>query len=932
MLESNAVNGFLCKHIPSLAPFCITCKVANSNSKPHQSYDPHKSYKIGELISGDYKGPLDTPCIQRGIRGMFVLHDHGSGHTRCYLVAGKADQMESFIEYRAWFENLADCKIRAFRHDRGTEYTNHAFQKYLKDNQIENQSTASYSPESNAAAESQIRILDRIAKAQIIHAGLGKNYYLLAIEAGCYIRNRLKTTNSELTPHELLTKEKPRIDHLKIFGCRAVLHLPKTLRRSGDPSGKICRFVGYGAQSLTYKLYDGKNFKFIESRDVDFDERCFQFSYSDIHATSNDVQDGNIWFHFSDEDNSIPTAPCEAPASETPVPDGADSGSNESSFHDPQTPSSESEYGTPNGSPSRITMRAAKCLESNLGSAWAAPVGKRGTSRIFTEEESNYTSVCEEEYACLQTEGIALVSKIPKSPRVAIDMPKWKKAMTIELEALKKFNTWDVVKISSVPQNELIFDTTWIYALKRDFKNQVVEKARLCVRGDQEKKDLDLIEQFFAGVARIENFKILLIIAITLGWRITLVDVKNAFVNAFLKKPAFVKIPFGMDGYNRAEYCLRLVKALYGLRDSPAAWSDELTACLIALGFTKCKSDWNLYVRKTAGVTTFLAYHVDDGLFVCSSTEVLEKLLDDMKSKYELKIQHNPVTILGIDVQYDRANHRLFLSQTSYIQTAALKFKVETSRPYSTPMEAGFASFAQSEDVTLPKDTPYRGIIGTLLHVSRMSRPDILFSVNLLARKMAAPMVKHWNAAKRILSYLYHTRNHSIQLGGQRNLEMTCYSDSTWGDDPTNGLSRTGGVLFFGGTVLACWTSQQVTVALSSTEAEYQAFTLAVQQILYYRQILFELGFMQSGATVLKGDNKGALSLAVTTKDHSRSKHINIKHHFIRDCVKDGTIKLEYVSTELQLADIFTKPLGVSKFQFFREKLLIQARGVLEAI
>jgi hypothetical protein len=124
----------------------------------------------------------------------------------------------------------------------------------------------------------------------------------------------------------------------------------------------------------------------------------------------------------------------------------------------------------------------------------------------------------------------------------------------------------------------------------------------------------------------------------------------------------------------------------------------------------------------------------------------------------------------------------------------------------------------------------------------------------------------------------------------------------------------------------------QVTVTLSSTEAEYQAFTIAVQQIIYYRQVLAELGYCQDQPTVLFGDNKGALSLAVTTKDHTRSKHIDIKHHFLRDCVKNGSIQLIYNSTAEQLADMFTKPLSYPKLSYFRTILSIQARGVLEPI
>jgi hypothetical protein len=221
-------------------------------------------------------------------------------------------------------------------------------------------------------------------------------------------------------------------------------------------------------------------------------------------------------------------------------------------------------------------------------------------------------------------------------------------AISKELESLAKHESWKAIPLTDVPVGSQVLDTTWVFTLKDDPIVGEFEKARLCVRGDQEVADPNSFEEFFAGVARIENFKMILILAITQNWEIVLIDVKNAFVNATLKKPVYIKIPMGMNQYDRSRMCLQLLKALYGLRGAPAAWNEDLSDSLSTMGFIKCKSDWNLYYRRDKGSVTLLAYHVNDGLFVCSSKEVLKSLIEQMEHKYTLKIMFNPSSILGI--------------------------------------------------------------------------------------------------------------------------------------------------------------------------------------------------------------------------------------------------------------------------------------------
>jgi hypothetical protein len=250
-------------------------------------------------------------------------------------------------------------------------------------------------------------------------------------------------------------------------------------------------------------------------------------------------------------------------------------------------------------------------------------------------------------------------------------------------------------------------------------------------------------------------------------------------------------------------------------------------------------------------------------------------------------------------------------------------------------MEAGFVATLENNDVALHPSVPYRSIIGALLHIARMTRPDVLFSVSLLSKYLNQPTQKHWNAAKRILRFLLHTSKDCLLLGNltphdQQPYELKCYADATWADDLENRRSRSGGVMFFNGSLISCWSKQQSTVAMSSTDAEYQAMSLATQEILYYRQLLREISFPQLISTPLLGDNKGALDLTVSTKNHPRVKHIDIRFHFIREQVEWKAVLLQYVSTHDQIADIFTKPLARPAFQKLKALLHVQAWGGVE--
>ena len=217
----------------------------------------------------------------------------------------------------------------------------------------------------------------------------------------------------------------------------------------------------------------------------------------------------------------------------------------------------------------------------------------------------------------------------------------------------------------------------------------------------------------------------------------------------------------------------------------------------------------------------------------------------------------------------------------------------------------------------------YRRAVGLLNYLVLCTRPDLALVASQLAQFLERPGLDHWAAFKRVLRYLRHTSNVGLTLGGSP-VKLTSYSDSDYAGCPTTRRSITGYCSVVAGGCVSWRARKQPTVATSSTEAEYRAAYEAAQETVWLRQLLSDLGYPQTTATILHCDNQGALALSKNPLYQSRSKHFDVTHHWIREKVEDGTIKPLYICTSDMLADFLTKALHFPKFSFCMNGLKIQ--------
>ncbi|KAK2975035.1 hypothetical protein RJ640_023932 [Escallonia rubra] len=295
----------------------------------------------------------------------------------------------------------------------------------------------------------------------------------------------------------------------------------------------------------------------------------------------------------------------------------------------------------------------------------------------------------------------------------------------------------------------------------------------------------------------------------------------------------------------------------------------------------------------------------------------LPKIKFEKDKEFEMSMMGELTFFLGLQIK--QSNYGIFINQAKYTKELLKRFDMEASNAFDTPMSSSLKldKDEKGKDVDIKR---YRGMIGSLLYLTA-SRPDIMFSVCLCARFQACPKESHLIAVKRILRYLKGT--HDLGLWFPRNTSffyLIGYSNADYAGCKTERKSTSGGCQFLGHSLVSWSSKKQNSVALSTTEAEYMTVGSCCAQILWMKQTLLDFGLKYDHIPILY-DNTSAIDSTKNPIQHSRTKHIEIKHHFIHDHVQKGDIVLDFVDTNHQLADIFTKPLDSKRFTSLRREL-----------
>lgn len=315
----------------------------------------------------------------------------------------------------------------------------------------------------------------------------------------------------------------------------------------------------------------------------------------------------------------------------------------------------------------------------------------------------------------------------------------------------------------------------------------------------------------------------------------------------------------------------------------------------------------------------FLLVYVDDILLVTFNTKQAEEIENDLQEDFTLTILGPVDSFLGLKCQ--RLDDGSFsLSQSYYIQKLLRIFGLENAKPSKAPIDTAYFNEPDKTPV-LPSNETYRSLLGALLYISVHTRPDIAAATSILCRKISSPSERDFMEAKRVLRYLKTTQDLQLVLGRKHDNipNELAYVDADWAGDRTDCKSNSGMLLFYQGSAIDWFCRKQISVSLSSTEAEYIALSEACKQILPVNRLMKEIRIGGLGPVTIREDNQGAIKLVENGKVGRRSKHIDTRFHFVRELHEQGTITLEYCPTENMIADILKKPLGAVKMANFRQ-------------
>ncbi|GJS77730.1 putative ribonuclease H-like domain-containing protein [Tanacetum coccineum] len=411
-----------------------------------------------------------------------------------------------------------------------------------------------------------------------------------------------------------------------------------------------------------------------------------------------------------------------------------------------------------------------------------------------------------------------------------------------------------------------------------------IRKARLVAQGHRQEEGIDY-DEVFAPVARIEAIRIFLAFASYMGFIVYQMDVKSAFLYGKIDEEVYVSQPPGFLDPKYPQKVYKVVKALYGLHQAPRAWYATLSTFLLKNGYRRGTIDKTLFLKKDKHDIILVQVYVDDIIFGSTKKSWCDEFEALMKSRFQMSSMGELTFFLGLQVK--QKEDGIFISQDKYVAEILKKFDFAHVKTASTPIETQ-KPLVKDEEASDVDVHLYRSMIGSLMYLTA-SRPDIMFAVC---------------ACSRVSSF-----------------DLESYSDSDYAGANLDRKSTTGGCQFLGRRLISWQCKKQTIVATSTTEAEYVAAASCCGQVLWIQNQMLDYGFNFMN-TKIYIDNESTICIVKNPVYHSKTKHIAIRHHFIRDAYEKKLIQVLKIHTDDNVADLLTKAFDVSRGLIeFRESL-----------
>ncbi|KAJ9544052.1 hypothetical protein OSB04_023759 [Centaurea solstitialis] len=893
------VSGLPETHL-SKDTLCSACELGKMKRSSHPPKLETNCRSPLYMIHMDLCGPMRIESLARK-KYMLVLVDEFSRFTWLEFLRAKSDAADRIIAFIKRIQVSLNLKVKKLRSDNGTEFRNTKLQSFLDDVGISHNFSVVRTPQQNGVVERKNRTLVEAARSMMAHSGVPKSFWAEAVATACYTQNRtLIVKRTGKTSYEMIEKRKPDIKHLWVFGYFSE---PETLSdASSSNPDTILPDLPKAPPSTDFRpnTFDSD---FIDSSDYDLPILTGPIIVPAAPATQEPVV-SPPQISFNEQPTGTSSEPVVAQTStpvRAPIPEAASATSGPSGGNQSRNFVVQDENNTTNNQESYVTLPHSR--------KWSR---SHPTSQIIGSPSRNVQTRSSKKSDNLGLFACFLSEFEPSEINQALSDPDWVRAMQDELAEFERNKVWCLVKR---PWGKSIIGLKWIFRNKKDENNLVIRnKARLVAKGFRQQEGIDY-DETFAPVARIEAIRIFLAYAAQKNMMVYQMDVKCAFLNGVLHEEVYVEQPEGFVDPRFPDHVYALDKALYGLKQARRAWYETLTIYLLEAGYKKGIIDPTLFLRKSGDDLIIVQIYVDDIIFASTKPELCKEFEHTMKSQFQMSMMGELTFFLGLQVrQYPEG---IFINQSKYVHDLLKRFDVVGSNSAATPMSRSFQMDADlsGKPVDLKK---YRAMIGSLLYLTA-SRPDIVFSTDVCARYQCDPRDSHLKAVKRILRYLKGTPDFGLWYPKGSSFELIGYTDSDHAGCKLDRKSTSGACQFLGNKLVSWSSRKQNCVSLSTAEAEYIAAACCCSQVLWMKTQLADFGYTMNRIPIYC-DSQSAIQITANPVQHSKTKHIDIRYHFIKDHVEKGNIELYFVESDLQLADLFTKAFD-EKRHFFLLKM-----------
>ncbi|MBW0471949.1 hypothetical protein O181_011664 [Austropuccinia psidii MF-1] len=639
---------------------------------------------------------------------------------------------------------------------------------------------------------------------------------------------------------------------IRTFGCREIISIPKNhLEWKLGPTASEGILLGYENEGSCYCILRVCNCKILISQHVKFDESTFPSLPSAKNKES--LSWGDSW--------SVPVVADE--------------------IH-------------PGG---EVLVDEVLAGDSSVIAETHSPVERCSDQRVLLLENQPRVSRIKIIGPCHPTiitgDGITFQNK-----------EVWIKAIEKELSSMNSMGVWEIIELR--PEYRLV-GTTWVFCSKRNHLNETIEhQARLCSQGFTQTPGVNFGKTYFL-TGKLNSLQSLISFSVSRNFQFHQVDVKSAFIHAPLTPTVYLSIPQGLET-DKPKYCLRLNKAIYGLKQAPLAWYDQLKGWLLSTGFKSCILEPCVFFRGGCQ-PVWLYIHVDDIAIFDPEVEAFKK---EISREFQIKDIGNADLLLGVKILH--LAEAVVLNQSHYAELIIELYGMSSCKPVSTPLVPG-----EHLQPATPKElvkfeelgVNFRSAVGCINYLSTATRPDLSYAVSMLSQFLEKPEILRWKSFLHVIKYLKGTQNTGLVCwrGSQEGLKA--YSDADWGNFRETRRSVSGYLALLNGNLVLWKTKKQPLVSISTAKAEYKAVCDLVSELLWLRQWGKECGLFTTLEPIpIHEDNQSCINSILwnSNTNNKRMKHVDIQLNFVKEAVESSSIWLVYTPTQAMLADFLRAP------------------------